>query len=152
MLGKIQPQHSVGFQPKGSLYILPGNYRIIICNVITRPCIVFTSGLLQRRIEIGDMKRPAKHKMLKKMRKTRTIRRLVPSPHIIQQIYSDHSRIAICMMQQSQSIEKLIFIYLQSKTFMLIFISCSGRSPLRVGTDCIRSKTSKPSTTSPKTV
>ena len=49
--------------------------------------------------------------MLIKMRKTRTIRRLVPSPHIIQQIYSDHSRIAIGMMQQSQSIEKLIFIY-----------------------------------------
>ena len=55
-LRKVQSQHAVRFQPKGGLYILPRDYGIVICNIITRPCVVLASCLLQFGIEIRHMK------------------------------------------------------------------------------------------------
>ena len=52
---KVQTCHTVGFQPKAGLYILPGYSEVVIGYVIIGPGIILAACQLQRHIIVGQV-------------------------------------------------------------------------------------------------
>ena len=154
LLIQVQPEQASRLKPQCSLKILGRQRLVVVGHVGTRPGIALAPGSLQGPVKVGSIARTCEHEVLHEMGQTGARLVLVTTAHVVKQVDTHHARRAIVMMQQGEAVGQLIDVDVDHSTIVafMIFTSCLGRLAALVSTCWIRSTTSMPSITSPKTV
>ena len=90
LLSEGKSHHAVRFEPEGCLYIGAWQGDVVVGEVITCPCIVFSTGQLHVGVIVGDMYGALKHQMLQQMGISCACRVFIASTHIVQHVHCYH--------------------------------------------------------------
>lgn len=99
-------KHTVAFEPKGGLDILPWNDGVIVGEVVGGIGIVLTTSILERHIEVGNMNGASKHEVLEEMGKSRVVGRLIARAHFEERVETHHLGGSIEGMYEPQTVGK----------------------------------------------